>query len=450
MLPLYNLRTVSLHAFALLLIAWLAGGRVLPAAVAAPPVVAFTLGSSVQGRPITGVRIGNGLRKVVLIGSVHGGPERNTAQLVSELADHFRANPSDVPATVRLYLIPSFNPDGLALDRRQNANGVDLNRNMDTSADGCPENDWSRTVEGAYGIVSETGGPYSESEPESRLVRDFLLDAAGVVFFHTSGAVVFPACGSSASDRLGQVFAAGAGYTFVPKWDLYNITGGMHDWAGGLGIAAITPELQTADQPETAENLAGTRAILAVADALFPPPAPRNEGGIPVQPVIWRAWNAWGGPRLFGQPIGPPVPAGGGWTQSFEGAVLRYDPARSDTATVVEVQPLGRMLVDRAAPPATPQVGLRFFPETQQTVAQPFAQFWEINGGLSLFGLPLTAEQPAIDASGDPVVQQVFERVVFQRPHAAASPAEVRLAPLGRLQWAHIDAVAPETSVRAR
>lgn len=429
------------------LVSWVALGSAF-AQTPAPPVVDFTLGASVQGRPITGLRIGNGPRKLVLIGSVHGGPERNTFQLVTELVDHFRANPQDVPPGVRLYLIPSFNPDGLALGIRQNANGVDLNRNMDTSADPCPENDWNRTVEGAYGIVSETGGPYSESEIESRLVRDFLLDADGVIFFHTSGGVVFPACASPASDKLGQVFAAGAGYEFVPKWDLYNITGGMHDWAGGFGIAAITPELATADQPETEANLAGTKAVLKAADQLFPAPQPRTEGNVAVQPIIWRAWKAWGGARIFGLPIGPATQTRDGWTQPFERAVLRYNPAKSDTAAV-EVAALGRALLGAAAP-ATPQATARFFPETQQNLSGLFAGFWQINGGLPLFGYPLTGEEQTINSAGDPVIRQVFERAVFERPVDATGASDITLEPLGRVQWAQQDAQSPETSVRVR
>jgi hypothetical protein len=59
-------------------------------AIAQPAVVTvreLTLGNSADGRPITAVRIGDGPRKVVLIGDTHGGPEANTYHLLLDLDD---------------------------------------------------------------------------------------------------------------------------------------------------------------------------------------------------------------------------------------------------------------------------------------------------------------------------------------------------------------------------
>src|SRR3954453_15109240 len=145
---------------------------------AAPGVTELTLGTSGAGRPITAVKIGDGPRKFVLVGDTHGGPEANTYQLASQLADYFRAHPEQVPPAVRLYIIPTLNPDGLAGGTRFNAAGIDLNRNMNTNFAACPENDVNNHVEGSRGIASDTGGPYPESETESRLIRSFLLDAS--------------------------------------------------------------------------------------------------------------------------------------------------------------------------------------------------------------------------------------------------------------------------------
>lgn len=418
---------------------------------APPEVVDLTLGTSVEGRPITAVRVGSGPRKLVLVGATHGFPERNTYELTTQLVEHFRANPAVVPPELRLYIIPLLNPDGMALGRRQNANGVDLNRNMDTSADSCPENDWSQRVAGAYGIISDTGGPYSDSEPESRVIRDFLLDADGVIFFHSNAGVVFPACNHEPSIQMARIFADGAGYAFIPKWDFYPITGGMHDWAGGLGIASITPELITGDQPEFAQNLGGVEAVLRSANALLPQPQPQTVGGFAVQPIIWRAWRAWGAEPLFGLPIAPPVQTKDGWTQLFERASFEYKPSQSDTTASVQIGLLGRQLLTPAEIAVeTPQPDARFFAETQHNVSGPFLDFWQINGGLPIFGLPLTAAEQTTDDTGAPIVRQTFERAVLQRPLTATSQLDVRLAALGRVQWAQQDARSVESRIWVR
>ncbi len=438
--------------WAALALLWLNAGIVVARAqVGDPPVTEITIGASTEGRPITGVRIGVGPLKLALIGATHGAPEANTYQLVQQLADYFRAHPAEVPAQVSLYVIPLLNPDGLALGSRFNARQVDLNRNLDTSADACPENDWRAVVAGAYGLTSETGGPYPESEVESRIVRDFLLDAHAAIFFHSNAGVVFPACQHPPSTRLAQVFAEGSNYEFIPIWDRYVITGGMHDWAGGMGIAAVTPELLTGDLPEFDQNLRGVQAVLRGGSGLLPPYPEREVAGVPVEPVIWRAWRSWGAERLWGVPIAPARADGrGGWSQLFENGLLEYHPERSAGTSVVQIALLGRdWLGDRVVVPDEPGTG-RYFAETRHAIDGPFAQLWEIYGGLPVFGLPLTGEEPGTDEAGQPIVTQTFERTQMMRPAGSSDMASITLRPLGRLRWAQNDARTPVTGVRAR
>ncbi|RPI50620.1 MAG: hypothetical protein EHM56_10580, partial [Chloroflexi bacterium] len=87
------------------------------------------IGDSVQERPLTAYRFGQGPLKVVLVGDIHGGYEANTYELARLLVAHFQAHAGDVPAAVSLWILPTMNPDGLAAGERRNANGVDLNRN---------------------------------------------------------------------------------------------------------------------------------------------------------------------------------------------------------------------------------------------------------------------------------------------------------------------------------
>ena len=399
---------------------------------AAQPVVELVLGSSAEGRPISAIKIGAGPRKLVLVGNTHGGPEANTFELATQLATFFRANPAEVPDTVRLYIIPTLNPDGLAAGSRFNGRSVDLNRNMDTRTDSCPENDWNVHVQGAYGIESDTGGPYSQSEPESRLIRDFLLDAAGVIFYHSSGGDVFPAfCEHAPSIALAQAYAAATGYQYDRYWPNYMITGGMHDWAGGLGIAAITPELLSGSAPEFEQNLAGVRAVLRQAEQLLPLPAERSENGLAVPALIWRYWKSHGAAAQFGLPLAPAAQSGGGVYQYFERAVLALDPALADTPQLVQPAPLGRMaLAGYTFAPAAEQPDARFFPATGHTLREAFQAYWQQFDGALLLGMPLSEEFDAYTADGSRRTIQYFERGILAYYPEDAS---VRPEPLG---WA--------------
>ena len=57
--------------------------------------------------------------------------------------------------------------------------------------------------------------------------------------------------------------------------------------------------------------------------------------------------------------------------------------------------------------PAHAQTGSsRYFPETKHTVKGRFLEYWEQNGGLEVFGYPLTDEQLETNSSGDRVTTQ--------------------------------------------
>ena len=413
----------------------------------------FVLGVTPQGRPIEVVQFGDGPRKLVVVGDTHGGPEANTYRLTNELIAHMRANPDQVPPSVRLFFIPSLNPDGLALGSRFDAAGVDLNRNMNTNLDACPENDWRVSVQGARGIVSETGGPYADSQVEARLIRAFLLDAAGAIFIHSNAGLVFPAaCEHAPSIALAETYAAAAGYTYSRFWPNYAITGGMHDWAGSLGLASITPELLTGDQSEFPQNLAGLRAVLADAERLLPLPEDGQVAGQTVPAPIFRYWRALGGDERFGPPLEPARTTPTGVSQTFRKAriALRHD--QRDTIYYVQPEPIGLTAArdlayggaEALAPVPSAPVG-QFFPETGHTLQAAFLDFWQRGGGAAVFGLPLAEEFAATTADGQRRVVQYCERAVLAY---YAEDGGVRLEPLGERELA-LDAlrapVAPQS-----
>lgn len=93
------------------------------------------IGRSVKGHPLEVYQFGSGPSQRLIIAGIHGGYEANTTQLAWALIKHLSSHPELVPGNVTLYILPAFNPDGLAFaedeNGRANTNGVDLNRNWD-------------------------------------------------------------------------------------------------------------------------------------------------------------------------------------------------------------------------------------------------------------------------------------------------------------------------------
>jgi protein MpaA len=129
------------------------------------------LGKSVRGRPIIAWHmddVTDGKHAgptVVLIATMHGN-EGAPRQILQSL----RSGPAIHGADV--WLVPVYNPDGLAAGTRRNAHGVDLNRNYPYH--------WA-DLDGSY-----ESGPRPASEPETRAMMGFLraVDPDYVLSFH--------------------------------------------------------------------------------------------------------------------------------------------------------------------------------------------------------------------------------------------------------------------------
>jgi len=111
---------------------------------------------SVQGRPIKVLRFGNGEKTILLMAGVHG-DEKSGVRLVRRIVRRIRTcAPESVPN--RIVVMPLVNPDGYRAGTRQNARGIDINRNF-------PTKDF-------VGEQGHPGGLSPASEPETQAVMD--------------------------------------------------------------------------------------------------------------------------------------------------------------------------------------------------------------------------------------------------------------------------------------
>ena len=126
------------------------------------------IGRSVRGRPIVAHVLGpdSAPRKLLLVGCIHGN-ECAGIPILSALAR------SRAPAGVQLWLVPELNPDGTAADTRQNAHGVDLNRNFPYQ--------WEPVTDPTY-----DSGPRPASEPETRAAMALIrrIRPAVTIWYH--------------------------------------------------------------------------------------------------------------------------------------------------------------------------------------------------------------------------------------------------------------------------
>src|SRR5216684_6676428 len=96
---------------------------------AVPGSRTMCIGTSYDGSPLILYALGEGPKRVLILGGQHGGPEANTVELVGGLLDYFAQNTAELPSGIELDVLPVANPDGLAAGSRQFASGVDPNRN---------------------------------------------------------------------------------------------------------------------------------------------------------------------------------------------------------------------------------------------------------------------------------------------------------------------------------
>jgi hypothetical protein len=157
----------------------------------------WVIGASSKGRPITARAYGSpGGIPVLGVGSIHGDEQWGIGVVKNLKA-------MTVPAGRTMWLIDSVNPDGNVLDIRQNARGVDLNRNYPTN--------WQPIVN-----VNNYSGTAPSSEPETQAVLNFISRVKPVasVWWHQVGDYVDDSRGSVGRPDLEEIYVKTAAIGF--------------------------------------------------------------------------------------------------------------------------------------------------------------------------------------------------------------------------------------------
>jgi murein endopeptidase len=204
------------------------------------------IGRSTRGRPITALRAGDATSttRVLVVGCIHGNECAGTA-VTRILA---RSSPA-----VDLWVVSNLNPDGFALGRRQNARGVDLNRNFPSEwrAGGRPGD-------------PEYPGPRPLSEPETRAAARLIrrIRPSFTIWFHQPQALV-RAWGPSKPAARRYARLAGMSFRAIrwprgtaPNWQNHRFPG-TSSFVVELSAGPLTP----------AAAKRQARAVLALLDS---------------------------------------------------------------------------------------------------------------------------------------------------------------------------------------
>jgi protein MpaA len=166
-------------------------------------VAAATVGHSVLGRSIELVHVPGPGPRVLVVGCIHGDEPAGIAVVRALRDTHARED---------LWLVPVLNPDGLAHGTRENAHGVDLNRDF-----------------------------FRGSQPETRVARNLIrrLKPRYTIWFHQHLDVVWAYGRSSAAGRRYARLAGMRSYHHV--WEPGSATNWQNHLAGAG--SSITVEL---------------------------------------------------------------------------------------------------------------------------------------------------------------------------------------------------------------
>ncbi len=175
------------------------------------------IGSSVEGRTLYALKVGNGSKEILMDASMHA-REHMTTNVLLEMIDEYTyhylkgtkfnsMNVKTILDRVSIWFVPMMNPDGVTLVQskanasiatkklnngstnynrwKANIRGVDLNRNFDGG--------WAKKTSTKAPSYKNYKGPKAFSEPESQALRSFVAKHKfkSYISYHSSGSILY-------------------------------------------------------------------------------------------------------------------------------------------------------------------------------------------------------------------------------------------------------------------
>ncbi|MFA6992016.1 MAG: M14 family zinc carboxypeptidase [Candidatus Gracilibacteria bacterium] len=212
----------------------------------------LSIGKSLKGKDIFAYKFGDGSRKILFMGGIHGN-EVGTVKLMHKLIDYLNESSKELQSKV--YVIPCLNPDGHEIAKKSpdyfgggrfgrfNANNVDLNRNFEAKSFSS-KNNWFF----GNSNVSIYCGESPLSEPESRLFAEFVKNnGISIVYsLHNRGKEVMGSKDNLAQ-KLTRDYAQKTGYKYISEehWKSMKQTGTLKEWCENNNVSYVEVESGT-------------------------------------------------------------------------------------------------------------------------------------------------------------------------------------------------------------
>src|SRR4051812_47842272 len=191
-----------------------------------------------------------------------------------------------------------------------------------------------------------------------------------------------------------------------------------------LTTAGSIPLARAAATPKAAVRLTGSEKCF-------------NETERCLHGVFLGYWQSHGGLAAFGFPITDELAEDGRTVQYTERARFEFHSEFRDTPSEVLLSLLGNQLgsgrTDAPFKRATSSGGV-FFSQTGHNLPEPFHAYWQANGGLAVFGYPISEAFNEKSATDGKIYQvQYFERNRLEyHPEAKGTSAEIQRGLLGK------------------